>query len=501
MIIEKEILLAPNGKLSNLTPEQYRIVRTPEFKAWFGDWEKLALVKRYDSGIDEVTLSNLSKDVSKVVDENGEPLVVYHRTDKKFNVFDKEKLGTKSGWNTAYFGFYFSEKNEKGSYGKRVMKCFLNISNPFFINSETYADFDYDYKNFDAKNFKSNDGILITVNRLVLDEKSYKHFVVFEPNQIKLADGNNTTFDISNPDIRFGNGGEIKNFIKNIRLIGDDEDGKLYFGEFGKDGTLTWIKYGEEVINVYTINSSKGYGANAIASLFLLNPKVKNIIYQDHSKFNDGTSFWTKIGGDSDELNREDFFKYFENKFGYNPDIRFDKGGIVVGENMADNEFPTIEEAYEIIRDSHTLTGGVWVAENEDEEMDALFDSVLKSHDYVKEVYFVLKSLYDKENIPVYRCVKADKVDLEPYGIGESWSFSLSAAKEFGSHLGVRKKDLKIISGIVPRQNVDWKKAFELYHHFSSFGDSDSEFELPIPSNNKILDVMVSEYDEAVELN
>ena len=34
-------LLAPNGKPSNLTPEQYRLVRTPAFKKWFGDWELL----------------------------------------------------------------------------------------------------------------------------------------------------------------------------------------------------------------------------------------------------------------------------------------------------------------------------------------------------------------------------------------------------------------------------------------------------------------------------
>ena len=32
-------LLAPNGKPSNLTPEQWHLVRTPEFKAWFGDWQ------------------------------------------------------------------------------------------------------------------------------------------------------------------------------------------------------------------------------------------------------------------------------------------------------------------------------------------------------------------------------------------------------------------------------------------------------------------------------
>ncbi|WP_418178197.1 hypothetical protein [Akkermansia sp.] len=42
---ENEALLAPNGKPSNLTPEQYRQVRTPEFKKWFGDWEKVATFK------------------------------------------------------------------------------------------------------------------------------------------------------------------------------------------------------------------------------------------------------------------------------------------------------------------------------------------------------------------------------------------------------------------------------------------------------------------------
>lgn len=38
-------------------------------------------------------------------------------------------------------------------------------------------------------------------------EEGTKHYIVFEPNQIKLADGKNTTFDENNPDIRFGKGG------------------------------------------------------------------------------------------------------------------------------------------------------------------------------------------------------------------------------------------------------------------------------------------------------
>ena len=66
-------LLAPNGKISNLTEKQYAQVRTKAFKRWFGDWE------------------NDPANASKVVDENGEPLVVYHGSKSILNVFDPSK--------------------------------------------------------------------------------------------------------------------------------------------------------------------------------------------------------------------------------------------------------------------------------------------------------------------------------------------------------------------------------------------------------------------------
>ena len=64
-------LKAPNGKDTNLSPEQWVRVRTKRFKEWFGDWE------------------NDPENASKVVDENGEPLVVYHgtTTSKRFAEF------------------------------------------------------------------------------------------------------------------------------------------------------------------------------------------------------------------------------------------------------------------------------------------------------------------------------------------------------------------------------------------------------------------------------
>lgn len=66
-------LLAPNGKPSNLTEKQCAQVRTKAFKEWFGDWE------------------NDPENASKVVDENGEPLVVYHGSKSILNVFDPSK--------------------------------------------------------------------------------------------------------------------------------------------------------------------------------------------------------------------------------------------------------------------------------------------------------------------------------------------------------------------------------------------------------------------------
>ena len=63
-------LLAPNGKKSNLNEKLWRTVRTPTFLKWFGDWV------------------NGPENASKVVDENGEPLVVYHGTADDIAVFN-----------------------------------------------------------------------------------------------------------------------------------------------------------------------------------------------------------------------------------------------------------------------------------------------------------------------------------------------------------------------------------------------------------------------------
>lgn len=77
-------LKAPNGEDTNLTEKQWLQVRTPNFKRWFGNWE-INTKETGEKG--KIALD----DYSKALDENGEPLVVYHGTEGNFDIFDASK--------------------------------------------------------------------------------------------------------------------------------------------------------------------------------------------------------------------------------------------------------------------------------------------------------------------------------------------------------------------------------------------------------------------------
>src|SRR5699024_190150 len=78
-----------NGKPSNLTEQQWLQVRTPAFKQWFGDWE------------------NDPANASKILDENGEPLVLYHGSKSDFWVFDMSRSVPQR--NEGMMGMFFTD--------------------------------------------------------------------------------------------------------------------------------------------------------------------------------------------------------------------------------------------------------------------------------------------------------------------------------------------------------------------------------------------------------
>jgi broad specificity phosphatase PhoE len=79
------------------TDKLYEQLLSPEFTNWFGDW------------------INDPKSASKVVNEHGEPLLVYHGTHESFNVFDKSKSGDKTGKAKELPGFYFFDHSQPAS--------------------------------------------------------------------------------------------------------------------------------------------------------------------------------------------------------------------------------------------------------------------------------------------------------------------------------------------------------------------------------------------------
>lgn len=177
---------APNGKPTNLTEKQWLQVRTPAFKKWFGDWEKPVAH-------------------SKVVDENGEPRVVYHGTDEDFTAFDDAYTGG--------VGFYFAYDTDHyvAREKKNKMAVFLNIKNP--VSSETYHRID---KEVDGG---GNPQRIMNIRFMSLGYDGIirgLEIIAFSPSQIKSATDNTGAFDGTNPDIRYSIIGE-----KGVRNLAD----------------------------------------------------------------------------------------------------------------------------------------------------------------------------------------------------------------------------------------------------------------------------------------
>ena len=202
---------APNGKKSNLSPRQWVQVRTKAFKDWFGDWE------------------NDPDNSSKVVDENGEPMVVYHGTTndeteqkwneklksydtahKQFTIFRRNTGGERN-----YGMFFNSDMDNAFAYGYYTYSVYLNIKNPLEIdcNNSSYDKIRYNGEVKDtyewAKWAEKNgyDGVIFRNIRDGVDFNSMNEptndYVTFASNQIKSATDNVGTFDKNNPDIRY----------------------------------------------------------------------------------------------------------------------------------------------------------------------------------------------------------------------------------------------------------------------------------------------------------
>jgi hypothetical protein len=148
-----------------------------------------ALVKRFDKDF-------APNPASKVVDEDGRPMVVYHGTDSDFTVFDRSKSRSKMDIQGSFFSPW--EDDARG-YGGNVRPFYLNLKNPADEGAAYRALRRFKGQNEAGKKAREY------LEKLGYDgvNNSDEEYIAFNPEQIKSATDNVGTFDAGNPDIRY----------------------------------------------------------------------------------------------------------------------------------------------------------------------------------------------------------------------------------------------------------------------------------------------------------
>lgn len=175
--------LKPEAKRVTTESKSLRDRATANFNRWFGD--------------------------SKVVDEKGNPLVVYHATGSDIKEFDISKIkrpyfgyGFHTAESPTLANFYADQHNQ----GQNIMPLYLNITNPFVMKSMTdwYSlPGETDFERTESLKKKGFDGIKYPHGApYSAPHESGTGWVAFEPTQIKSAIGNNGDYSLTNADIR-----------------------------------------------------------------------------------------------------------------------------------------------------------------------------------------------------------------------------------------------------------------------------------------------------------
>lgn len=194
-----------NGE-TELTFKQWQQVRSPEFKAWFGDWE------------------NDPENASKVVNpKTGEPLVVYHGTLNSFNVFSNDRGIHFVSDDPKFVDKFVTQNGGDLADGANVMPLFISSKNPFdYTNKKQVGKLSVmaglsssavsEIKKGKWQRIEDRT-IIESIKDLGFDgfyvnEDGVKNLAVFNSNQIKSASSNTGGFLSENDDIRFSRKGE-----------------------------------------------------------------------------------------------------------------------------------------------------------------------------------------------------------------------------------------------------------------------------------------------------
>jgi len=143
----------PNGQPSELSEQLNEIIRTQQFKDWFGDWQLTYMYKQ---------AGDTDTDCSVVLTENFEPKLFYHGTGQAFSYFKFDNFpAAYFAANPDYSKFF---ANLHGGDQGYIIPFFLNVRNPLdltlfgteLIKPKDFFDYMYLKTGFDADQLEAN---------------------------------------------------------------------------------------------------------------------------------------------------------------------------------------------------------------------------------------------------------------------------------------------------------------------------------------------------------
>lgn len=317
--------------LQDAQGESDQQIHSDNFKRWFGN--------------------------SKVVDENGNPLVVYHGSNANFTIFDKSKIDI----DNLGAGFYFSSEDIANSYANRrtqerggkenTYAVYLKMEKPLDFrnvtheqaveaNKQEFLSFGFDEaeaqrqaaelvdgfiadtKRFNEKTdfaialpdnksegmqrFIKNEGIdgFIVPGKDKASGKDGVAYVVFEPHQIKSATNNNGDFSSENADIRFSRANTAQSALDLSKTAKAESDPSLWDDLKAKDYSSFKERFNRAVGKVDEWFADSLRPVNDWIDSMHLEDQTGNTSSRDHEKRRLKDAMYT-AKGKRDALNSE----------------------------------------------------------------------------------------------------------------------------------------------------------------------------------------------------
>jgi hypothetical protein len=150
---EEGDFFTPNGQPSELSEQLNELIRTEQFKEWFGDWQLTYMYKQ---------AGDTDTDCSVVLTENFEPKLFYHGTGQEFSYFKFDKFpAAYFAANQAYSQWF---ANLHGGDKGYTIPFFLNVRNPLDltqfgteeIRPKDFFDYMYLQTGLDAEQLEVN---------------------------------------------------------------------------------------------------------------------------------------------------------------------------------------------------------------------------------------------------------------------------------------------------------------------------------------------------------